>query len=163
MFIQFLRLDGKAFHTVGPVWKKARSPKVFRVTLGITSNVSESDRRLYPVLGFTTSSWDKYCLCCKQGKHYRGAFDWSYCRIRIRKHLVTYLFYRDFWTIWTLHTSEYFISSKFLGIAMLWIPKQAIFRFHSTYFYSRVLSIEHALCCPLIPDNDSRNNRLHLW
>ena len=58
MFLQFLRLDGKAFHTVGPAWKKARSPKVFRVTLGITSNVSESDRRL---LGFTTSSSDKYC------------------------------------------------------------------------------------------------------
>ena len=50
MFLQFLRLDGKAFHTVGPAWKKARSPKVFRVTLGITSNVSESDRRPYPVL-----------------------------------------------------------------------------------------------------------------
>ena len=46
MFLQFLRLDGKAFHTVGPAWKKARSPKVFRVTLGITSNVSESVRRL---------------------------------------------------------------------------------------------------------------------
>ena len=46
----------QAFYTVGPAWKKARSPKVFRVTLGITSNVSESDRRLYPVLGFTTSS-----------------------------------------------------------------------------------------------------------
>ena len=61
MFLQFLRLDGKAFHTVGPAWKKARSPKVFRVTLGITSNVSESDRRLYLVLGFTTSSSDKYC------------------------------------------------------------------------------------------------------
>ena len=55
----FLRLDGKAFHTVGPAWKKARSPKVFRVTLGITSNVSESDRRLYLVLSFTTSSSDK--------------------------------------------------------------------------------------------------------
>ena len=41
MFLQFLSLDGKAFHTVGPAWKKARSPKVFRVTLGITSNVSE--------------------------------------------------------------------------------------------------------------------------
>ena len=27
MFLQFLRLDGKAFHTVGPAWKKARSPK----------------------------------------------------------------------------------------------------------------------------------------
>ena len=53
MFLQFLRLDGKAFHTVGPAWKKARSPKVFRVTLGITSNVSESDRTLYLVLGFT--------------------------------------------------------------------------------------------------------------
>ena len=49
----FLRLDGKAFHTVGPAWKKARSPKVFRVTLGITSNVSESDRRLYLVLDLT--------------------------------------------------------------------------------------------------------------
>ena len=54
MLLQFLRLDGKAFHTVGPAWKKARSPKVFRVTFGITSNVSESDR-------FTTSSSDKYC------------------------------------------------------------------------------------------------------
>ena len=61
MFLQFLRLDGKTFHTVGPVWKKARSPKVFHVALGITSNVSESDRRLYLVLGFTTSSSDKYC------------------------------------------------------------------------------------------------------
>ena len=61
MFLQFLRLDGKAFHTVGPAWKNARSPKVFRVTLGITSNVSESGRRLYLVLGLTTSSSDKYC------------------------------------------------------------------------------------------------------
>ena len=61
MLLQFLRLDGKAFHTVGPAWKKARSPKVFRVTVGTTSNVSESDRRLYLVLGFTTSSSDKYC------------------------------------------------------------------------------------------------------
>ena len=61
MFLQFLRLDGKAFHTVGPAWKKARSPKVFRVSLGITSNVSESDRRRYLVLGFTTSSSDKSC------------------------------------------------------------------------------------------------------
>ena len=40
MFLQFLRLDGKAFHTVGPAWEKTRSSKVFRVTLGITSNVS---------------------------------------------------------------------------------------------------------------------------
>lgn len=61
MFLQFLRLDGKAFHTVGPAWKKARSPKVFLVTLGISSNVSESDRRLYLVLGFTTRSSDEYC------------------------------------------------------------------------------------------------------
>ena len=27
MFLEFLRLDGKAFHTVGPAWKKAPSPK----------------------------------------------------------------------------------------------------------------------------------------
>ena len=25
MFLQFLRLDDKAFHTVGPAWKMARS------------------------------------------------------------------------------------------------------------------------------------------
>jgi len=37
------------------------APKVFRVTLGITSNVSQSDHRLYVVLGFTTSRSDKYC------------------------------------------------------------------------------------------------------
>ena len=61
MFLQFLRLDGKAFHTVGPAWKKTWSPKVFRVTLGITSNVWESDRRLHLVLGLTTSSSDRYC------------------------------------------------------------------------------------------------------
>ena len=32
MFLQFLRLDGKAFHTVGPALKKARSPKVSSVS-----------------------------------------------------------------------------------------------------------------------------------
>ena len=41
--------------------KRLDRQKSFRVTLGITSNVSESDRRLYLVLGFTTSSSDKYC------------------------------------------------------------------------------------------------------
>ena len=32
MLLQFLRLDGKAFHTVGPALKKARSPKVSSVS-----------------------------------------------------------------------------------------------------------------------------------
>ena len=30
-FLEILRLDGKAFHTVGPAWEKAVSPKVFHV------------------------------------------------------------------------------------------------------------------------------------
>lgn len=36
---QFLRLDDKAFHTVGQAWEKAQLPKVFCVTLQITRNV----------------------------------------------------------------------------------------------------------------------------
>ena len=32
MLLQFLRLDGKAFHTVGPALKKARAPKVSSVS-----------------------------------------------------------------------------------------------------------------------------------
>ena len=31
MFLEFLRLDGEAFHAVGPAWEKSVSLKVFRV------------------------------------------------------------------------------------------------------------------------------------
>ena len=47
MFLQFLRLDGKAFHTVGAAWKKARLPKVFRVTLGITRTENLKNHTLF--------------------------------------------------------------------------------------------------------------------
>ena len=54
------------------------------------------------------------------------AFDWSYLGISIRKIVIANLWYHDFWTIWTLDTAEYFISSRFQGIQR--IPKQIIFQ-----------------------------------
>ena len=104
-------------------------------------------------------------LFCKQGKHYRGAFDWSYFRKRIPHVNISLLIsstviFRPF----KLYVDqEYFILSRFLGIAVLWVPKQAKPRVHFTYSYSGVLSIKHAFGCPLIPDNDALNNQLLLW
>ena len=55
---------------------------------------------------------------------YYDAFDWSYFRTRIRQRFNSYLFYRDFWAIYTLHTLEYFISSTFRDIAMQYTNAQ---------------------------------------
>ena len=52
----------------------------------------------------------------------------SYSGITIRKSSVTNLFYCVLRTTGTLHSSEYFLSSRFLDIAMQLIPKQVISR-----------------------------------
>ena len=52
------------------------------------------------------------------------AFDWSFLGISIRKIVVANLWYHDFWTIWTLDTAEYFISSRLQGMQRM--PKQII-------------------------------------
>ena len=52
----------------------------------------------------------------------------SYSGITIRKSSVTNLFYCALRTTGTLHSSEYFLSSRFLDIAMQLMPKQVISR-----------------------------------
>ena len=71
----------------------------------------------------------------------------SYSGIRIRKSSLTNLFYCVLRTTGTLHSSEYFLSSRFLDIAMQLIPKQVISRVNFNIYYSssRIQSIEYAI------------------
>ena len=58
---------------------------------------------------------------------------------------VTILFYRDSWATQTLHRSEYFISSRFLNIAVQWMPYQWSLEVFFIYSYSGIQSVEHVL------------------
>ena len=71
----------------------------------------------------------------------------SYSGITIRKSSLTNLFYCVLRTTGTLHSSEYFLSSRFLDIAMQLIPKQVISRVNFNIYYSssRIQSIEYAI------------------
>ena len=83
-------------------------------------------------------SHDLACVAHGISTH-KCAFDWSYLGISIRKIVVANLWYHDSWTIWTLDTAEYFISSRFQGMQR--IATQIIF--YSLYYGKP--SVEHTL------------------
>lgn len=77
----------------------------------------------------------------------KGVFDWVYTGIRICKSflLVKNLLYPFLDHLNFLHIRAFYLKQQFIAITVQWMPKQMISRVNCFYFYSRILSIKHAL------------------